>query len=215
MKRLFLSLTLLAALLTPLLSVAQDGGLGAVAPFVNADTVGIVRVDLKKADIPSAVKSLTQSLPKELLEARERPRQARERPAAGYSSQRTSFGLSRNMAGIRLIPTLFKTRAGSRWSDNAPPRVRSARRPFAAIWAVSRRAEGSARRAVIIGPVFLFGAFAWPTRLSTSRQASQPVPHCRIIGPPLNALLMKAFAMPSSVGYNSRGMKRRGRNRDL
>jgi hypothetical protein len=67
MKRLFLSLTLLAALLTPLLSVAQDGGLGAVAPFVNADTVGIVRVDLKKADVPSAVKSLTQSLPKELL----------------------------------------------------------------------------------------------------------------------------------------------------
>ena len=67
MKRLFLSLTLLAALLTPLLSVAQDGGLGAVAPFVNADTVGMVRVDLKKADVPSAVKSLTQSLPKELL----------------------------------------------------------------------------------------------------------------------------------------------------
>jgi hypothetical protein len=67
MQRLFLSLMLLAALRAPLAVCAQDDGLGAVAPFVNADTVAIVRVDLKKADIPAAVKSLTQSLPKELL----------------------------------------------------------------------------------------------------------------------------------------------------
>ncbi len=67
MKRLALHSLLLAIALTPLWAFAQDDGLGAVAPFVNADTVAIVRVDLKKADIPAAVKSLTQSLPKELL----------------------------------------------------------------------------------------------------------------------------------------------------
>jgi hypothetical protein len=67
MNRFYPSLAIVASLLTPLWAFAQDGGLGAVAPFVNADTVAIVRVDLKKADIPAAVKSLTQSLPKELL----------------------------------------------------------------------------------------------------------------------------------------------------
>src|SRR6185503_12198228 len=71
MKRLALHSPLLAIALAPLWAFAQDGGLGAVAPFVNADTVAIVRVDLKKADIPAAVKSLTQSLPKELLQGTE------------------------------------------------------------------------------------------------------------------------------------------------
>ncbi|MGI8982371.1 MAG: DUF1559 domain-containing protein [Pirellulaceae bacterium] len=63
-----LSLSLsLAFALAPLLSFAQDGGLGSVAPFVNADTVAIVRVDLNRVDIPATIKSVTGSVPKELL----------------------------------------------------------------------------------------------------------------------------------------------------
>ncbi|MFN0018889.1 MAG: hypothetical protein ACKVP0_11565, partial [Pirellulaceae bacterium] len=67
MKRFLLPLTVYASLLTPLLAQAQDSGLGAVAPFINGDTVGLVRVDLKKLDLPAAVKSVTQTLPKELF----------------------------------------------------------------------------------------------------------------------------------------------------
>ena len=67
MKRCLLSVAVLATLFTPLLALAQDSGLGDVAPFVNADTVAVVRVDLKKIDLPAAVKSITESLPKELL----------------------------------------------------------------------------------------------------------------------------------------------------
>jgi len=60
-------LVFVALLLTPLFAASQESGLGAVAPFVNGDTVGLVRVDLKKLDLPSAVKSVTQTLPKELI----------------------------------------------------------------------------------------------------------------------------------------------------
>src|SRR5687768_12015919 len=56
----------LALALTPLLALAQDSGLGAVAPFVNADTVAVVRVDLKKIDLPAAVKSITAAVPEGL-----------------------------------------------------------------------------------------------------------------------------------------------------
>src|SRR5258707_14541421 len=78
MQRLAPHSLLLVVALAPLWAFAQDGGLGAVAPFVNADTVAIVRVDLKKADIPAAVKSLTQSLPKELKEAETKGEAIRE-----------------------------------------------------------------------------------------------------------------------------------------
>lgn len=67
MKRLMPICFALALVFSPLLSSAQEGGLGSVAPFVNDDTVAIVRVDLKKADIPAAIKSLTTGVPKELL----------------------------------------------------------------------------------------------------------------------------------------------------
>ncbi len=67
MKRLLLPLALYATLLTPLLASAQDGGLGAVAPFVNDETVAVVRVDLKKIDLPTIVKSVTSTVPKELV----------------------------------------------------------------------------------------------------------------------------------------------------
>lgn len=67
MKRIPFPLALAASLLVPLLSFAQDGGLGAAAPFVNDETIAIVRVDLKKLDLPAAVKSLTATVPKELL----------------------------------------------------------------------------------------------------------------------------------------------------
>ncbi|MCE9524980.1 MAG: hypothetical protein K8R36_02880, partial [Planctomycetales bacterium] len=48
----------LAFALTPLVAFAQESGLGSVTPFVNADTVAIVRVDLRKIDLPAAVKTL-------------------------------------------------------------------------------------------------------------------------------------------------------------
>ena len=37
----------LAFALTPHLALAQDTGRGGVAPFVNGDTVAVVRLDLK------------------------------------------------------------------------------------------------------------------------------------------------------------------------
>jgi hypothetical protein len=67
MKRFSLPLVLLGSLLMPLLALAQDGGLGAVAPFVNDDTVAVIRIDLKKLDLPAAVKAVTSTIPKELL----------------------------------------------------------------------------------------------------------------------------------------------------
>ncbi|MBC7852534.1 MAG: DUF1559 domain-containing protein [Pirellulaceae bacterium] len=66
MKRCLLSVAVLAILLTPLLALAQDSGLGAVAPFVNADTVAVVRVNLTKIDLPAAVKSITTAVPEGL-----------------------------------------------------------------------------------------------------------------------------------------------------
>src|SRR5436190_813934 len=68
MKKALLPLVLAAIALVPLLAFAQDGGgLGAAAPFVNDETLGIVRVDLKKLDLPAALKSITSTIPKELL----------------------------------------------------------------------------------------------------------------------------------------------------
>jgi hypothetical protein len=67
MKKLLLPFVLAAIALVPLLAFAQDGGLGAAAPFVNDETIGIVRVDLKKLDLPAAVKAVTATIPKELL----------------------------------------------------------------------------------------------------------------------------------------------------
>ena len=58
MKRLMPLCFVFALILSPLFSVAQESGLGGVAPFVNDDTVAIVRVDLKKVDLPAAVKTL-------------------------------------------------------------------------------------------------------------------------------------------------------------
>jgi Protein of unknown function (DUF1559) len=63
MKKLFVPLVLVTLLFTPLIVISQESGLGTVAPFVNDDTVAVVRVDLKKIDIPAAVKSVTQTLP--------------------------------------------------------------------------------------------------------------------------------------------------------
>ena len=42
---------------------AQETGLGAVAPFVNGETVAIVRVDLRKLDLAAAVKSTAALVP--------------------------------------------------------------------------------------------------------------------------------------------------------
>lgn len=58
MKRLMTFCFALTLIFSPLLSFAQDSGLGSVAPFVNDDTVAIVRVDLKKVDLPAAAKTL-------------------------------------------------------------------------------------------------------------------------------------------------------------
>jgi hypothetical protein len=63
MKRHLFSIAFFATLVAPLVALAQDNGLGAVAPFVNADTVALVRVDLKKVDLPATVKAISAAVP--------------------------------------------------------------------------------------------------------------------------------------------------------
>jgi hypothetical protein len=67
MKRQRFTIAIVATLaLTPLWASAQDNGLGAVAPFVNADTVALVRVDLNKVDLAATVKAISAAVPEKV-----------------------------------------------------------------------------------------------------------------------------------------------------